>query len=183
MVDAERRDAADKRPLDHVRCVEPAAQPDLDDRSVGWRSRKGEEGDGRRHLEEAGVDAVARIEDLAEKVRQRFVFDQLSGDPDPLVEADEMRAGEGVDRSAARLQRGAEKGAGRALPVRAGDVESRRKAILRTAEPIEQAGDAIEAEPVAAGREQRQPVELRLDGRIVRPREVRHQAAFFSGDR
>ena len=41
-----------------------AAQPDLDDRSVGWRSRKGEEGDRRRHLEEAGVDAIARIEDL-----------------------------------------------------------------------------------------------------------------------
>ena len=69
------------------------------------------------------------------------------------------------------------------LPFVPGDVENRRKAILWTAEPVEQAGDAIEAEPVAAGREQRQPVELRLDGRIVRPREVRHQAAFFSGDR
>ena len=34
-------------------------------------------------------------------------------------------------------------------------------------------GDAVEAEPVEARRKQRKPVELSLDGRIVRPREVR----------
>ena len=44
-------------------------------------------------------------------------------------------------------------------------------------------GDVHLAEPVAAGRQERQPFELSPDGRIVRPREVRHQAAFFSGVR
>jgi hypothetical protein len=37
-------------------------------------------------------------------------------------------------------------------------VEDWWKRLLRTPEPFEQARDAIEAEPVAAGRKQRQPV-------------------------
>ena len=81
--------------------------------------------------------------------------------------------------SAARLERGTQEGAGRALAVGAGDVEHRRQPVLRTVEPVEQLGDAVEAEPVEARRKERKPVELSLDGRIVRPREVRHQAAFF----
>ena len=69
MVEAERGDAADQRPLDDVGRVEPAAEPDLDDAGVGGRSRESEEGGGGGHLEEAGVDAVAGVEHLAEQRR------------------------------------------------------------------------------------------------------------------
>ena len=69
---------------------------------------------------------------------ERFVVDQPAGDPDALVEADEVRAGEDMDRVARRFERGAEEGAGRALAVGAGDVEDRRKLVLRAAEPVEQ---------------------------------------------
>jgi hypothetical protein len=62
-------------------------------------------------------------------------------------------------------------------------VENWRQSVLRPAKSIEQLRDAIKAEAIAAWRKLRQPIELRLDGRIIRPREVRHQAAFFSGDR
>ena len=41
-----------------------------------------------------------------------------------------------------------------------------------------------ETEAVAAGREGCEAIELRLDGRMLRPGEIRHQAAaFFSGVR
>jgi hypothetical protein len=62
-------------------------------------------------------------------------------------------------------------------------VENRRKAILGPPKPIEQAGDGVETEPVADRRKLCEAVELCLDGRIIRPREVGHQAAFFSGER
>jgi hypothetical protein len=41
----------------------------------------------------------------------------------------------------------------------------------------------VEAETITAGRQRRQTVELRLDGRIIRPRKIGHQAAAFSGIR
>ena len=63
-------------------------------------------------------------------------------------------------------------------------MEDRRQRVLRASKAVEQARDAVESEAVAARGKLRQPVELCLDGRIVRPREVRHQAAFFfSGER
>ena len=49
---------------------------------------------------------------------------------------------------AGRLQRGAEEGAGRSLPVGAGDVKHRRQIEMRVAEPVHQTGDAVEAEDV-----------------------------------
>ena len=62
-------------------------------------------------------------------------------------------------------------------------MKHRRQPILRPPEFLQQPRDAIEAEPVAYGRQLGKAVELRLDGRTVRPGEVRHQAAFFSGTR
>ena len=125
-----------------------------------------------------GSTPVAGVEHLGEQPGQGLVVDQLAGDPDALVEADEVRAGEGVDLVAARLQRRTEERDGRALAVGSGDMEDGRKPVLRAAEPVEDNGDALESEPVAGGRELGQPVELRLDARMRRAREIRHQAAF-----
>ena len=46
--------------------------------------------------------------------------------------------------------------------------------------PIEQTRDALQPEPVAGGRKHCQPIELRLDARMRRAREVGHQAAAFA---
>ena len=109
---------------------------------------------------------------------ERVVVDQRAGEPDALVEADQMRAGEHVDACARGFERGAQEGAGRALAVGPGDMEHRRQRVLRTAEPVEQGGDAGEAEPVAARRQQARRSSCGLDaaGRSER-REVGHQAA------
>ena len=74
-----------------------------------------------------------------------------------------MRTGEGVDRVSRGLQRGAQESDGRALSVGA--------------------GDPVEAQPIACGREHRQPVELCLDVGMRGTREIHQAAAFASGHR
>ena len=183
VVDAERGDPAHRRTVDDVGGIQPAAEADLDDARIGWGPRESEEGGRGGHLEEARLDVGADVEDLFEQRGQRLVLDQAAGDADALVEADQVRAGESVDLVTRGLQPGAQERAGRSLAVGAGDVEHGRQRVLRAAERVEQPRDPVEPELVAAGREQRQAVELRLDGRAVRPREIGHQAAFFSGIR
>src|SRR5581483_5970386 len=135
--------------LDHVGRVESAAEADFEDAGVRRRAREGEQGDRGRDLEEARFDSGTRVEHLGQKFRQRLIVDQAARDPDPLIEADEVRAGEGVYRTAARFERRAEKSDGRALSVRSGDMEDWREPVLWSAKALEHGGDAIEAEPVA----------------------------------
>jgi hypothetical protein len=80
---------------------------------------------------------------------------------------------------AARFQGGAQEGAGRPFAVGAGDMENRGKCILGPSQPVQQPRDAIEAKAVAARRKQGKALKLCPNGRMIRPREVRHQAAFF----
>ena len=138
MVHAELGDAARDRRGDDVGRVEPAAQPDLDDAGVGGRAREGEEGGGRGRLEEAELHAVGGLERFAENRGQHGVPDQLSGEADALVEADQVRARIDMGLEPRRLDRGAQEGAGRALAVGPGDVEDGRQRPLRIAEPVEQ---------------------------------------------
>ena len=66
-----------------------------------------------------------------------------------------------------RLDRRAQEGAGRALAVGAGDMEDGRQRPFRIAEPVEQGRNPLQPQYVAAGRKERQPVELGLDAGIV----------------
>ena len=126
MIEPELRDAADRRCLDHVGRVEPTAQPHFDDAGIGGRAAEGEEGGGRRHLEEARAEIVGDREHFAQQRREFGILDQLAGNPDPLVEADEVRAGINMRAQPRRFDCGAQIGAGRPLPVGPRDVEHRR---------------------------------------------------------
>src|SRR5207302_8728486 len=108
-----------------------------------------------------------------------MVFDQATCDADPLVEAHEMRTGEGVNRVAARFECSAQERSGRTFAIRAGNVEDRGKGVLRAAEPGKQSCNALKAEPIARWREIRQAIELLLDARMRGAREIGHQAASF----
>ena len=116
--------------FDDVGRVEPAAEPDLDDAGVGGGAGEGEEGGGGGRLEEADLHAVGGVERLGEQGGQRVVLDQLPGEADALVEADQMGAGVDMGAEPGRLDRGAQEGAGRALAVGAGDMEDRRQRAL-----------------------------------------------------
>ena len=180
MIERKGGDGRNQRPLDNIGRIEPSAEPDLEQAGIGRRAREREDRGRGGDLEKAGFDAAAGVQDLGKQLFQSLVVDQLAGDPDALVEADQVRAGEGVDLVPGRFERGAKEGNRRALAIGPGDVEDRRQPVLRPSEPIEKDADAIETEMVAGGRELVEPIELRLDAGMRRAREVRHQAAAFA---
>ena len=138
VIDPDIRNAADERAREDVRRIEPAAEPDFDHAGIGLVPREGEEGRGGRCLEKAGANVGAYLANLAQQSRQFGVVDQRSRNPDPLIEADEVRACKGVNSISGSFQARAKEGAGRPLAVGSGDVEDRGQTILRPPERIEQ---------------------------------------------
>ncbi len=182
MVDAELGDAADQRRGDDVGRVQPAAKADFDDAGIGRMFGKGKEGHRRRHLEEARPDVARNIEHAGEIGGQRIIRDQRSVQPDPLIEAHQMGGGEHMDAAPFRLQRGAQEGAGRAFAVGARDMEHRRQRAMRVAQPLQQAGDAVQPQYVRPRRQCGEPVELGLDLWIVGNRVIGHRLSSSRGE-
>ena len=174
MIDAQRGDAASRRAGNHIGCVKPPAKAHLDHAGVRRVPRESQKAGRRGHFEEAGGQVFAGIQHFGEQAGQFFVGNQLAGDADALVIAHQMRLGRRVDREALGFQHGAQVGAGRSFAVGAGNVEGRRQAGLRIAEPGEHRGDGFEAKAALRQGERGEPVKLRLDRRIVRSGEVSH---------
>ena len=166
--------AADQRRLDHIGRIKPAAKAHLEDQRIGRCPGESQKGGGGGRLEEAQFHRARRFEDFREQRGEQVVVDQPPGEADALVEADEVGAGIGMDLEPGRLQRGAQEGAGRALAVRAGDMEHRGQGALGMAELREQGGNPLEPQYVAPRRQAGQPVELGLDALVVRAGAVRH---------
>ena len=100
MVEGDGRDDRDERPADDVGGIEPAAESGLEQQDVGRSPREREEGGGRGDLEEG--DRIAPVDAFAflQQPRQDALVDGLSGELDPLVEADEVRRGVDVHGAA-----------------------------------------------------------------------------------
>ena len=97
VVDPELGDAADGRRGDDVGRVEPSAEADLDDAGVGRDARESEEGGGGGRLEEADLHPAGGVERLLEQGGEQASSISVPGEPDALVEADEVGAGVDVD--------------------------------------------------------------------------------------
>ena len=167
VIHGDRRDHAERRAGDHVGGVEPAAEPDLQDQRVGGRLGEGQEGCRRRHLEErhgrAGVGALGALQQLDQlRLADWARLAVGTGDLDALMEAHQMRRGVDVHALAGCLQHGLQQRGGGALAVGAGDVDDRRQAVVRVAEPGQQRLDAAERQ-IDAPRVQR----LHLGQQIV----------------
>ena len=138
MIESEIGNCGDERALDHVGRIEAPSETHFQNAGIGRSPRKGEERNGRRHFKEAWLDPGPGVDHLFERLCKLVVVDEPSGNPDPLVEADEMRARESVYASAARLERSSKECDGRALSVRSSNVEQWGKPILGPAEPFQQ---------------------------------------------
>ena len=167
-------DACDKRTVDHIGRVEPTAQPNLEKARIGRRPGERQDRRGRRDLEETGLDVFACVEDFGEQPSEFFIINQSAGDANTLVEADEVRAGEGVNGIAAGFERCTQEGDGRAFAVGSRNVEHRRQLVLGTPKPLEDGADPLQAEAIAGRRKLRQAIKLRLDARMRRACEVGH---------
>ena len=181
MVERKVGDAGDERMLDDVGRVEPAAETDLEDAGVGGRSRERHERRGGRDLEEARLDVRPRRRSL----RVRIAASSSSSISRPAIRIRSLKRTRcglvkawtlwPLASSAARRKATVEP-----FPLVPADVKDRRKRVLRTAEPLEQRRNPLQPQPVARRRKLRQSVELRLDLRVGRAREIRHQAASFA---
>src|SRR5690606_37487785 len=97
-------------------------EPDLDHAGIGRMARKGEEGRSSGDFEEARAEILGDIEDFLEQRGQFLVGNELTGDTDALVVANEVRLDRGMDRQSFRLENRAQVSASRALAVGPGDV-------------------------------------------------------------
>ncbi len=134
MIERDPRHRRGVRPVEDVGRVEPAAQTDLDQSGVGRNAREGQQSQRRRHLERCDRPIVGRLLRLVDQRHQRIVVDQPPRQADAFVEPHQMRRGIDVAAIAGGLQKGAQKGDGRALAVGAGDMEDRRQAAFRMAQ-------------------------------------------------
>ena len=177
VIEREIGDPGDQRPFDDVGGIEPSAEPNLEDAGVGRRSREGEKGGSRRHFEEARLDAGPASSTSVSSCAS--VSSSISRPATRIRSLKRTRCGLVNTWTLCPLafKRRAEEGDGGTLAVGAGNVEDGRQPILRAAEPLENGGDTLETEPVAGRRKLRQSVELRLDVRMRRAREIGHQAA------
>lgn len=183
MVDPELGDAADGGVFDDIGSVQTAAQPYFKDAGVCGMLGEGEEGGGGSDFEEAGPDAFGHVQHAGQIMGERFVADQLTVEADAFVEADEMGRGEHMDAPAVCFERGAQEGAGRAFAVGACDMEDGRQRAVRIAQPVEQAGDTFKTQYVRTGRQRSEPIQLRLDRRVVRNGVVGHGPMFLARSR
>ncbi len=150
MVGRDRSDHRAGRMVDDVGGVVAPAEPDLEQHDIRLmlgeqqqRRRGGdfEEGDGI-----AGIGALAALQRLDQHVLVDEAPAARPAEPDPLMEAHQMRRGVDVDAEAGRLEDRPHEGDGRALAIGAGDMDHRRQALLRIAEALEQAQYAAERE-------------------------------------
>jgi hypothetical protein len=145
MVHVDGGDDAEEGAFDDVGGVQGSAQAHLDDRQIGRGLGHGDEGRRRGAFEHRRLDAAHGLDPVEDGVELR-VLDQLSGQPDPLIETDQMGRGIGVDPEAGRLGHGADEGDGRALAVGAGDMDDGGQAKLRIAEDGAEGAHTVQRE-------------------------------------
>src|SRR6266851_6075721 len=93
VVERDRGDRGDCRPGQYIGRVESATEPGFEQHDVGRDPREGKERRRRRDLEKGDRRVLVGTLAFLEQREQRVLLDQLPGQPDPLVEADEMRRG------------------------------------------------------------------------------------------
>jgi hypothetical protein len=108
VVERDRRDHGDKRPLHHIGGIKPAAEPDLKQQHIGRMAR--EQHKRRRGLDLEHGDRRRAIGDLAlrECVCERLISDELAAvsvpESEALVETHQMRRGIDMHTAASRFE-------------------------------------------------------------------------------
>jgi hypothetical protein len=138
VVERDRRDHGDKWPLHHIGCIKPAAESDLEQDDIGRMAC--EQHKRRRGLDLEHGDRRRAIGDLAlrQRVRERLIADELAAigisETEALIEAHQMRRGIDMHTAASRFEHRSHEGDGRALAIRARDMDDGRQLPLRMAE-------------------------------------------------
>jgi hypothetical protein len=119
-------DAGHDRSFDNVGGVKTSAEPDFKDARVRTHAREGENGRRCRDFEEAWLDVASGVENLHQQFGKTLIVDQATGNTDPLVETNEVRARKGMDGVTAGFESGSKEGDGRPFAVGPRDMKDRR---------------------------------------------------------
>ena len=152
------RDDRQRRARDHVGRIEPPAKPDLEQRVIRRHPRHRQQRGAGGDLEIG--DVVATIGGIAfVQNRAQIGFrDQLAGQPDPLVKPGQVRRGIGVAGQPRPFQPGPDHRQRRTLAVGARDMDDRRQAVLRVAQPVQQAPDPVQRQVDDLGMKRHHPI-------------------------
>lgn len=156
VVEADRRDHAERRARDDIGGVIATAEPHFQDQPVGRVFGEEQQRGGGGDFEKG--DRFAEIRGLAarEGLDQRVVVDRYGIDEDAFVEIDEVGRGVDVDGLALGAGHLGEIGAGRPLAVGAGHVDRRGQVVLGIAQRGQESLQAAERQVDLAGMQARQ---------------------------
>ena len=149
VVERNRHDHRDRRLLDDIGGIEPAAEPDLENHGIGRLFGKEHEGHRRQDLEDGDLLSGIGRRHPPQGIGEHLVGDDPGGpcprsDAIALVPVNQMRRGVDVDGEPRGLQERAAKSRRRTLAVGAGDMDDGRQLAVRVAEHFEQPADPVE---------------------------------------
>ncbi len=138
MVDRNRRDDRHGGCVDHVGRVQTPAQPDLEQRVIRRRARKGQQTRDGRDLEIGDVFATVLNVTFVQNFGQVILGNQFTRQTDAFMKPCQMRRRIGVHGFPRTFQSRADHGLGRSLAVRARDMDHGRQVVLRIAKRTQQ---------------------------------------------
>ena len=147
VIDPQGGDGAGGLPVEHIGRIQSPAEANLDNAGIRRNPVEGEEIGSGGDFEKAGGEVLALIQHFLQQGGQQFVLDQLAGDANTLVIADQMRLRGGVDGQPFGFQHSAQIGAGAAFAIGARDMKHWRQGALRIAEPGQQLVHHLKLEP------------------------------------
>lgn len=144
MIKSDARDGCSERGLDHVRCVKPTSDPNLQHRDLDAASREGQKGSRRKGFEQAeGRHLLMHCS--VEHLREGLVVKRFAIDLNAFVEAAEVRRCVETRPNATLAQNRLEHRGHAAFAVRTGNVND-GKTLLRCVEEGQSFLDAVEPE-------------------------------------
>ncbi len=137
MIERNRRDAGGNR-INHIGRVKTAAQPHFQHHGIGAMARKGKKGRGGGDFEKGNWRTAIGEFAFLQRRGQLLFGNQPPGNPDPLMEMNQMRRGINVHAVSGTLQHRAQESADRTFSVGARDMDDRRNVAFRMAQDAEQ---------------------------------------------
>ena len=137
--------------INHVRRIEAATEPSLDNRDVHSSPRKVRKGECRGCLEERRAEGFDQRCPAFHELDDLFSADAAPIDDDALAEINEVRRCVRSDAKPFAAEQGLGSRDATSLPVRAGDVDA-RISVMRIAERREKGDRPLEAKLERSGR-------------------------------
>ena len=185
MIDRDARDHTGERTFDHVRGIEPAAEPDFEQQHIGRIARKQKKCRGGFNLEHGDRCVAIFGLTLGERFGQFGIADELAASlpskAKALVEPDQIGRRIDVHAFAGGFEHRPHEGDRRTFAIGAGNVDQGRQAPFWIIESRKQSLDAAKRQVDALGMQRKQPRQDRVNGAGASLRSAHAEAGSGAG--